>query len=90
MREQGTAREIDTYAENLNVKLFRRKGIKNLMAIAVYEFSDPKTIAEIIAFLNSKSTNPILEGYIDMIERLAAEKEAREDCIERLGTRTVL
>ena len=83
-----SAREIDDSIEGLEIKLIRvRKEKKYYMAL--YRFENPRIIADIIAFLNSKSKNQILEGYITMIEKLAAEELAREDCIERLGERIV-
>lgn len=80
----GTAKKIIPDVDPLEIRLYRKKG-KHRMAIAVYTFETPLTIAQIIHFLNSKSTNIILEGYIERLEEIA-----RMQCEEALGERTVI
>lgn len=79
----GTAEEIPIKTDPLQIRLFRKKG-KQLFLIALYNFETPLTIAQIIHFLNSKSKNKILEGYLEELEEVA-----RLQCMEALGERRV-
>ena len=79
----GNAEEIPIKIDPLHIRLYRKiKGRKYL--IAIYDFDSALTIAQIIHFLNSKSKNLILEGYIEELEKVA-----RRQCEEALGERRV-
>ena len=77
----GIAEEVKPKGDPLEIRLYRKKG-KRRFSIAVYTFEMPLAIAQIIHFLNSKSENKILEGYIEELEEIA-----RSQCEEALGER---
>lgn len=81
---KGTAKKIIPDVDPLEVRLYRKKG-KKLLAIALYTFESPLSIAQIIRFLNSKSEIKILEGYIAVLEEIA-----KSQCKEALGERRVI
>lgn len=81
---ESTSREINgKKVQKYEFRIVRvRDDIKQY--IAIYVFENPKTIADIIEFMNSKSENKILGGYLEKLE-----ERARAQCEEALGERRV-